>query len=78
MNQNPAPLPGKAAGDLESPVLQQVTLIGRLLEDEAGVIIHDYTVNGGTATLSCSLPLSAAEAARRSASLLAEADPSWT
>jgi len=43
----------------ESPVLQQVTLISRVFEgDEPAprVIVHDYTVNGGTATLSYSLP----------------------
>ena len=40
-------------------LLQQVTLITRVLEgDEPAprVIVHDYTVNGRTATLSYSLP----------------------
>jgi hypothetical protein len=45
--------------DQESPVLQQVTLISRVLEgfeSAPKAIIHDYTVNGGTATLSYSIP----------------------
>jgi hypothetical protein len=43
-------------GDPESAALDQVTLISRLLEGAPKAVIHDYTVNGGTATLKYSLP----------------------
>ena len=43
----------------ENRAMQQITLISRLLEGDPNAIIHDYTVTGGTATLSYSLPLPA-------------------
>jgi hypothetical protein len=56
MNQTPASPPGVVPDDQESTELDQVTLISRLLEGTPKAIIHDYTVNGGTATLKYSLP----------------------
>jgi hypothetical protein len=52
LNQTHVPLPGNQ----ESAALQQVALISRLLENGPKAIIHDHTVNGGTATLNYSLP----------------------
>lgn len=53
----------------ENRTLDQITRISRLLETEAGAIVHDYTVSGDpgiseTATLSYSLPLSEEETAQ--------------